>query len=137
MSFDHLKKLDVKKDGTGEITLYEVTGEPTLTVLPATESNRPYFNAFLKRARRLTRGREVTAETMTQTRNDDRALYPQFVIKGWKNVKDDTGQDAPFSKESAEQFVQALPDWLFDKLREFCINPMNFTQIDAEATSGN
>lgn len=137
MSFDHLKQLDVPNGGTGEFTFYEIAGEPVLTVLAATESNKSYFNAFLKRARRLTRGREVTAETMAQTRNDDRVLYPQFIIKGWKNVKDDTGQEAPFTKENADQFVKALPDWLLDKLREFCLNPMNFTKIDAEANSGN
>lgn len=137
MSFDHLKKLSVQSGKPAEFTFFEIDGEPTLMVLPATEANRAYFNAFLKRARRLTRGREVTTETMSQTRNDDRILYPETVIKGWKNVKDDQGQEAPFTKENADAFVKALPDWLFDKLREFCINPTNFTQIDPEASAGN
>ena len=118
--------------------MYQVKGEPVLTLASATDANKPYYNAFLKRTRRtLAKGNEVTAETMAHNRNDDRALYPEFVLKGWKNVIDDEGKEVPFSKESAAEFIQMLPDWLFDDMRNHAISPANFLTIDPQELSGN
>ena len=35
-----------------------------------------------------------------------------------------------FSVGNATEFLTALPNYLFDELRDFCQNPKNFTSLD-------
>ena len=137
--FSYLSKLNVSTGSTSEYTMFEITGEPVIILGPATEVNKPYFNAFLKRTRRsLAKGNDITPETMARNRDDDRALYPQFVMKGWRNVVDSEGKPVPFSVEAATEFVKQLPDWLFDGMRNHATSPRNFFHgVDVEELQGN
>ncbi len=142
--FSHLKALDVSKDKTVEYTLHAITVNgltPTLILAPATEANGPYFNAVLKRAgklSRLSRSGVVSASMLDENRDEDRELFPLHVAKGWRDVVDAKAKPVEFSADECEQFLGALPDWLFDEMRLFAGNPSNFADmIDVQVASKN
>ncbi len=142
--FSHLKAFDVKQDATVDYTIHAITVNgvsPTLMVSPATEANKPYFNALLKRAgktARVARAGKVNLGMIEENRDEDRALYPLHIIKGWKDVLDSDGSEAKFTAEDAAKFLAAIPDWCFDDLRNFCGNPANFTEtVDVEVSAKN
>ena len=133
VDFSHLQKLAVRKDHTVEYIFYPLEDEPSLTVVSASESNKGYTGAILKRSRRTVRrmrGGNMTPGMLAEARNEDRELYPKMIIKGWKGIKDSGGGDVAFSPENLGEFIAALPDWIFDDLREFCGNPSNFLDED-------
>ena len=141
--FAKLSSLEVDKDHTVPFTLYAIEGEPALIVRPALESNKGYFNASLRGARknmRAVKGGNITAGLLDETRDADRALYAEHVVVGWNGITDDSGKAVPFSGDDCRDFLNQLPNWLFDELREFCGSPTNFLktdQVDADATGKN
>lgn len=142
--FSHLKELDVAADKTAEFTLHQITVNgrtPVLVVAPATEANKPYFNALLKRAGKAARQMKagnISADLLEKNRDEDKELYPRYVLKGWRDMVDAGGAEVPFSAEEASNFVEALPNWLFDELRNFCGNPTSFADfIDVEVSAKN
>jgi len=141
--FAHLKKMEVKGGTTAEFNMHSLEGAPVLSVRPAMESNKPYFNASLKASRsnmRSIRNGNVTAGLLDETRETDRDLYGKFVVVGWENVQGGDGKNVNFNREIAADFLEALPNWLFDELREFCGTPSNFIAddiVDAEAVAKN
>lgn len=139
--FSHLKALDVRGK-TAEFTLYAVANEPFLVLRPATEANKPYFNAVLKRTRKTVRVLKtgtISQAMLDENREEDRELFPKFVVTGWGRVIDRDGNEVAFCEEACAEFLQALPDWLFDEVRNFAGNSANFTGdlIDAEGKAGN
>lgn len=147
MSFNQLKTLELKSDMTAELTLHDIENpdgtSPTLILAPATEANKGYFNGLLRRSRKNMRNiQEQNFDTsmIENNRDNDRVLYAKYIVKGWKHVKDDKGKDVPFNEENAQGFLEALPYWLFDKVRNFATVVRNFVDIDvpdAEATAKN
>ena len=143
--FSHLKTLDVSTDKTARFTIHQITVNgktPTLIVAPATDANKPYFNALLKRAGksvRQIRSGSINAGMIDENREEERALYPKHVVKGWEDMLDGTsGKDVPFSKSECAEFLGQLPDWIFDDMRTFCGNPANFTELmDVETKAKN
>ncbi len=142
--FSHLKALEVSTEKTSEYTFHQITVNgktPTLVVAPATEANKPYFNALLKRAgrsARAVRAGAVNAGMIEENREEDRVLYPRFIVKGWHDVIDADGADVEFSADEAMDFLGQLPDWLFDDFRNFCGNPASFAELmDVEINAKN
>jgi len=135
-TFDFVKKLDVQKDKTVEYTIHELTDAPVLNVLPATEANKSYWNVHLKNLnkRKHFKKRTVTAGMVKDVRDEDRKMFPVHIIKGWNNMIDPTTEEEiPYTHEDCIEFVKALPDHIFDELREFCTDPANFVEyIDTE-----
>lgn len=135
-SFDNLKAFDVKTDTSVRYEINEIRmGDnrvPYLMVKPATEANKPFARAQLLRSNKRVRtnaGRGVSLENIMDTRDDDRQLYPKFVVEGWGDVYDTDGKPVDYSTKNCEDFLKALPDWIFDGLRSFCTNPSNFAGI--------
>lgn len=132
MGFSHLRKLDVKVTDAVWFKLPAIEGEPEFLCHPAQEVNKPYFNAVLRESRKHARALQkgnMTVEMIEENRERDRRLFPVHVIKDWKRVKDDKGKDVPFSKEECEAFLKALPDWLFDELREAAQATNNYVEV--------
>ncbi len=127
--FSHLKKLSVGAAKTARYQLIEVEGEPTLIGVFAGETNKPYFNAVVKRstrsARKLRAGK-MTAKELEDGRNHDREIFPKFVFKGWEDMFDSAGNQAEFSEQNCFALLSALPDYLFDDVRNFFTNPESF-----------
>lgn len=135
-NFDNLKAFDVKTDASVKYDITEIrmgdSKTPSLMVQPATEANKPFARAQLARSNKRVRaagGRGVSLEAIEGTRDDDRTLYPRFVITGWENVFDTDGSPVPFSVKNCEEFLTALPNWIFDGVRGFCTNPSNFAAV--------
>lgn len=136
VDFSQHKKLDINSEKSVEYVFPELDGEVTLMVTSASESNKPYFNALLKRARRtskIVQAGSITANVVSNNRNEDRELYALHIIKGWKNVLDATGKQVIFNQQNCLDFLKAIPDYIFDELRAFCGNLINF--IDEGATN--
>ena len=113
-----------------------------LTLSPATEANKPYFNALLKRSRKNQKrlqGGSFTASVIAENRDDDRVLYPKHIVKGWDKVVDSEGNPAEFNHENLVGFIAALPDWLFDEARTFATEESNFIDemVEVEEIAGN
>jgi hypothetical protein len=140
--FGHLKALDVQ-DKTAEYTIYQIAGEPTLILKSATEENKGYFNAILRRSRRnmqAFKAGAVNKKILDENRREDKELYPKYVIQGWRNVKDSEGNAVEFSKDECADFLDALPNWIFDEIRAFAGESSNFSgelSIDIEEKLGN
>lgn len=144
--FSHLSRLQVSAEKTCEYPIYDIdplVGDkrPTLILKPATEENRPYYNALLRRFGVTRRGMQlgkITPEMIEENRDSDRKLFAEFVIVGWRNVYDSAGKAVSFSKQECEQFLNALPRHVFDGIRNFAADPQNFAEvIDAETTGKN
>lgn len=141
MDFSHLKNLDVK-DKTARYTIHQIAGAPVLIMNPATEANKPYFNAVLKKSRRNVRALKAGAISqvmIAENREQDRELFPRCVVTGWEGVTDAKGKTVEFSRENCEAFLRALPDWIFDEVRNFAGDSINFTEDmpDVEVKAGN
>lgn len=126
-----------------EYSLDELPGEPVLMIKHAGEKNKPYFNAMLKsmpvdEIKKIQKG-TISASMTAKQRDSDRAIYPGTVLVGWSNITDVDGNEIPFSVEKATEFLQQIPEYLFDDIRAFATNPRKFTQaaIDAEAAAKN
>ncbi len=142
--FSHLTVLEVTQDATARYTLHQITVNgktPTLIVAPATEANKPYFNALLKRAgksAKAIRAGAVNSGMIEENRDEEQELYPRYIIKGWEDMIDAAGNEVDFSREECVDFLSKLPSWIFDDLRQFCGNPASFTELmDVEINAGN
>lgn len=141
INFSHLSKLKVSADKTVDYDLYQLEGEPVLQLLPATEANKPYFNALLRASRknvRAVQSKKVNVHTIENNRNEDRQLYGKFIVKGWKGIVDSKGKEVEFSEENVLGFLAALPNEIFDDMRTFASETDNFIESGiAEQTSKN
>lgn len=142
--FSHLKAFEVQAKTSRyemrQITINDHT--PVLIVEPATEANKPFFNALLKESGKATnamRRGKMKPQTLTESRDRDRIHYSKYIVKGWEYVLDgETGEDAPCTPENVLAFLKNLPDWLFDDLRMYCTDPSNFAdQLDVEVLAKN
>lgn len=120
------------KDATSWLEMPEVAPNAKILLKPAAESNAGYYNAMLKlsaaRIRQMARKGSAGAEEVAQSREEDRQLFPRHVIAGWEGIPDVEGNMAPFNLDNASKWVQALPDWLFDRIRNAAGSPERFTQ---------
>lgn len=143
MDFSHLQKLEIKGK-TAEFELDDIPWQPVpvLILKPATQHNKGYFNASLKssghKLAKIKRG-NIDEKMLMENRKIDRKLFPEYVVVGWRNVVDSNYDEVPFTKENCTEFLDNLPDWLFDKIREFAVFNENFMpeQIDVEEVSKN
>tara|TARA_R110000796_G_scaffold28374_1_gene77674 strand:+ start:491 stop:937 length:447 start_codon:yes stop_codon:yes gene_type:complete len=148
MRFSNLSGSDVSQSSTAVYTFYDLPGEPWILVKPGGDLNLPYFQAVLasqtKNRRKLQKGK-IDAEMLVKNRNVDRSLYPIHLDGGeWGGwLDDETGEEVPYSKEGFKDLMAQLPGHLFDGLRAFCNEPMEFAtedepdSEDIEETAGN
>lgn len=117
----------------------ELEGHPTLFVLPANDSNEELLNYVLKNSAKLQRiaRQKADANVLAATRKQDRDTYSRFVIKGWDDVVEANGQAVPFTAENCHAFLTALPDFIFDRLRTFCMDATNFMNVDEDGLFEN
>lgn len=131
--FSFLDSMAVTNERTSELTLHSITlpngKSPTLIGRHGGQTNKPYFNALLKggakKVRAVNAGK-VNIGMIEENRNEDRGLYPQHVITGWKDVCDARAEDVSFSKDACTDFLKHLPDHIFDEVRNYFGNPDNF-----------
>lgn len=141
-NFTHLKALQVTADNVVDYEMPELGPKAVLQLRSANEGNSGYMNDLL----RLTgqskgaRRRKVTidAKAMGEMREHDKELYPNHVIVGWSGVLDDDKKEVKFKVSEAADLVSQLPDYLFDEMRAFANDPLNFVAvIDSEEKGKN
>lgn len=111
-------------------------GEARIEVLPATDVNAKYSEAVLilngKRKNPGTQSAEQKRKAMKRDRMDDRRLFAKYVVVGWENVLNREGVPVPFSKGACEELILGVPDWVFDRMRVFCMRNENFLDDDED-----
>lgn len=137
-----MRMMPTEEDPEGELI------EPSLTMCCAGQTNKGWFDAISKSntkkgaAARLLQG-GVNADTIARNRNQDRHLFPKFVITGWAGICDADGNEVEFSKSNCTDFLASLPDWIMDEIRNFAAVPANFipdedpTDAEIQETAGN
>lgn len=133
--FESLKVLKITSEKTTPMTLPVDlgAGPVVLTLAPAGEMNKPYFNETLRlmkrpeQVARIKRGIQgVTIDSFSEKRDEDRDLFAKHVIRDWKNVVSPSGEVLACEPDRALRFLQALPDDIVDEIREFAKNVENF-----------
>ena len=132
--FSHLKQFEADAAKTVEFEFPEITingVSPVLIVKTASASNKPFTTASLKTSsmKQVSKRRgQINPKVSADLRDDDRQLYSKYIITGWKNVTNASGDTVPFSPGAALAFLEQLPDNIFDQVREFCSDPSNFVE---------
>ncbi len=139
--FEHLKTYEVGQ-AKSWLEMPELGDRARLLLSPATESNKPYYNAMLKlsgkRARTMARHGKMSVADLQKNRDEDRILYPKYVISGWEFVETEEDVDLPkeekvyveFSLDMARELCRALPAHLFDRIRNHAATPEQFYPDD-------
>ncbi len=131
-NFSQLKELEVS-DKTVDYHIYQIEGEAVLKLLPASETTKPYFNALFKKSRsrvKAIQSSKMNVGMVKDNRDEDRGLYSKHIVKGWAGIVDADGKVVPFTEENVFDFLTALPDWIFEDIRNFAADIQNF--IDEE-----
>lgn len=145
--FGYLKKLEIKdKTVRFELPFFAELGfeNAYLKVKPADSTNKAYINAALRKSgnkniqRMISSG--VNSKMQEERRLIDKELFPLHVVVGWNDIPNSEGKPEPFSKEGIAEFIESMPDDMFDELRLFCMTPANFREtsdIDFEEKAKN
>jgi hypothetical protein len=153
--FANFQALDI----TGKTAEFEITEaldfpKPSLRVRPAIgHYNKEFLNAmmrsplsrFVDGKRAVTKTDSEEADKMAATL---REILPGNVVVGWRDVVDDGGAAVEFSPGACRELLEALPDYVIDRIFRFCLEPGNFvssvpgarpplTNGQIEAVAGN
>ena len=142
VDFSHLGQLDVKSEKLANYDLIELDGTPVLQLASASESNKPYYNALLKKSGkkvRAVKSNRIDERMIKENREENKELFSKYVIKGWSGILDSNGEGVEFSVENVRAFLDALPDWIFDGVVQYASDVQNFIDdiIDTEGTAKN
>ncbi len=137
--FENLKKFNIS-NAMAWLDMPELGPKARILLSPATEANPNYYNAMLKmsgkRVRRLAKTDKITADDAQQSRDEDRELYPLFVIKNWEFFEGDEAADidenghVPFSRGNAQKLCKEMPSHMMDRLRNEASTPERFYPED-------
>jgi hypothetical protein len=109
---------------------------PTFIISRMGKSNKAYTKA-LEAATRPYR-RQIELGTM----NNDTAetlfigVFAKTVLKGWKNVRDESGVEIAFSEKAAVKLLTDLPE-MYDDLQEKAKSASLFREEAIEEEAGN
>lgn len=136
--FEHLKKFDIS-NSLYWLNMPELGKKARILLAPAGDANPTYYNAMLKmsgkRVRALAKSQNITVDDTVQSRDEDRELFPMFVIKGWECLDgegeglDDNGH-VPYNRPNAKKLCAALPNHLMDRVRNEAATPERFYAED-------
>ena len=145
--FTYLKELETTgKTARYTMVMIALTNKdnmqhPVLICRPATEVNRAFANEQLRITKKnvpLVRSGAVSLDTIAENRDAERGLYAKHVIAGWENVIDGDGAQVAYDSTVCLEFLNSLPDFIFDEVRNFCTNPQNFVEaVSVEAIVKN
>jgi hypothetical protein len=109
---------------------------PVFVISRMGRSNKAYSKA-LEAATRPYR-RQVELGTMKNEVAESLFMdvFVNNVLKGWKNVQDEDGEEIEFNKDNAVKLLSELPD-VYDRLQEEAKLSANFRDSALESESGN
>ena len=118
-----------------EVQMTEAENEdgsiPTFVVSRMGKSNKRYSKA-LEAATRPYR-RQIELGTMNNDKAEEifMGVFVDTVLKGWKNVRDESGAELPFNKQSATKLFKDLPE-VYERLQEEAKLSANFRDAALE-----
>lgn len=139
--FSHLKNLAVTEESTSEYTFSLIEGDPSIILAPAHDVNAAFrrrrIEMSLELADKFTKpGKRTKPEKLTvdkvikdddEERENNRILIAHTCAKGWGTAPlDAKGKPVEFSAENCLEFLQAIPQDMFDSLARFASNLFNF-----------
>lgn len=128
MKFKNLEKYELETEYV-KFRIPHIEENITLFLLPATQANKPFFNAQLIYFKEHgIKKPTISLSVLDETRDRERNLYARYVIKGWDGVESEYGSPVVFNIEDCQEFLTQLPDWLFDEIRMFASEPSNFVK---------
>lgn len=138
----HFKTNSTKEAEGVEIELPEATNEdgtvPVFILSRMGKSNKAYSKA-LEAATRPYR-RQVELGTMKNEVAEElfKGVFVNTVLRGWRHVQDDNGNELPFTRENALALLneEGMED-LYDRLQQEAGMSANFRDTALEAESGN
>ncbi len=109
---------------------------PTFVVSRMGKANKRYSKA-LEAATRPYR-RQIELGTMNNDKAEEIFLgvFVDTVLKGWKNVRDESGADMPFTKQTATKLFKDLPE-VYERLQEEAKLSANFREASLEEEAKN
>jgi hypothetical protein len=109
---------------------------PTFIISRMGKSNKRYSKA-LEAATRPYR-RQIELGTMNNDKAEEIFLgvFVDTVLKGWKNVRDESGADMPFTKQTATKLFKDLPE-VYERLQEEAKLSANFREASLEEEAKN
>ena len=145
--FSYLEGAKITGDETREFTLLSIQlpngRNPTFIGRIASESNKPFARELAARQikkHKLMQGASINPDLALadakKTRDEDRELYAKYVVTGWKDVCDGDGKDVKFSPADCLKFFRALPDDMFDMVRNFYATTSNFRETVSQEEAG-
>ncbi len=129
-NFNNLKKLEIRNEAV-DYPMYQIDEDVVLKLLPALEINKPYYNDLFRNSRgrvKAIQSSKLNVGMLKDNRNEDRVLYSKHVVKGWTGVVDDDGKEVPFTEKDALGFLTALPDYIFEDIRNFATEIQNYIE---------
>lgn len=150
--FGFVKEQGVSPEDLIEFTIYTITmpngKHPTLVGRYAGESNKPYYNALLKKQMKTVSAKQaafkagtINEEMVGENREQNRELFPEFVLTGWRDVTDGKGKDLKFTKADCFDFLCALPNEDCDDVFNHFSNRVNFKKdvptVETAVDEGN
>lgn len=137
VDFSHVTKALDTSSKTVRFEFDMLHDVPVAIVRPATQSNSEYFSRAMQIGSDITkslkRGKGISRETMKKLRERDYELFPRHVIVSWENPPTDaSGAPVEMTPENTEQFLRALPEYVFEELRNFVGNEYNFLDHSSE-----
>ena len=138
----HFKTNSTKETEGVEIELPEATNEdgtvPVFILSRMGKSNKAYSKA-LEAATRPYR-RQVELGTMKNEVAEElfKGVFVNTVLRGWRHVQDDKGNEIPFTRENALALLneEGMED-LYDRLQQEAGMSANFRDTALEAEAGN
>lgn len=131
--FSNLKQAEVDGEKDRPYRLAVLEGAPTIWFRPALNQNRDFLNETLRLSKEKAggAGRSMTASTIEEAREEDRYVLSHACATRW-DVRDAKGAEVEFSAENCLEYFRQLPDWLFDGLRGWASNPVNWMRGNPE-----
>lgn len=144
--FSHLRAYEPTSAKVIDCPVDDLVGDVMLRVKHAGKSNKPYkndldrMNTKTGAIRRVMQGKETDATTRIALA-EFRRLFAKHVIVGWRGVLNAAGQAVEFNEENCHAWLEALPDWIFQKVMQFCSEHANFLDlpdpVELEEQAGN
>lgn len=132
--FKNLDKYALSSASRTRYYMPALGAKATLLLAPALECNSSYYNAMLKmsgqRQRQLQKSKSVQCADIDMARDEDRVLYPRYIIMGWEDVEGSDDNMVPYSRENAAKLCHQLPLELMDDLRAEASTPQRFYADD-------
>lgn len=97
-------------------------------------------SAYMKHLRAVTKRykHQIETDTLPVEKMQEIQLeaFVRYVLLGWENVLDETGQPIPFSEENAKKLMEDMPD-LYKDLVSQASEFTNFLAQEREETAKN